>query len=156
MRPFLPYNLLAVLTVLCCGVCALYNLVLKENYTTTLRYHYPAIQGEQQAEADPERVLPESGEENPPMPGAARGALTEVRFPLELNSATVEELKFIPRVGDATAQRIVQYREALGGYTELTQLMGIDGIGQKTFEHLYTYLYIETESHGEYTDEGIG
>lgn len=149
MRPYLPYNILAALTVLFCGLCALYNFVWQEESDATLRYDYPVVE---QAPAEPERAAPERivPQESEPPPTAQPETLSEVRFPLELNAATEAELKFIPQVGDATAQRIVQYREALGGYRELEQLMEIDGIGQKTFEHLYAYLYIATP------DESLG
>lgn len=68
-----------------------------------------------------------------------------VQFPLELNSATQEQLMFIPKVGNVTSQRIVQYREHLGGYTSLEQLMEIKGIGQGTYDQIAPYLYLEGE-----------
>jgi competence ComEA-like helix-hairpin-helix protein len=67
-----------------------------------------------------------------------------VEFPLNLNTATYEELILIPRVGDVTAQRILQYRDYLGGgYDMLEQLMEIKGIGEATFEAIEPYLYVE-------------
>ncbi|MDR2931721.1 MAG: helix-hairpin-helix domain-containing protein, partial [Oscillospiraceae bacterium] len=68
--------------------------------------------------------------------------VVSVTFPLDLNTATVDELKFIPQVGDVTAQRIIQYRDHLGGYTQLEQLMEIKGIAEKFFERIEPYLYI--------------
>jgi competence protein ComEA len=66
-----------------------------------------------------------------------------VEFPLNLNTATYEELILIPRVGDVTAQRILQYRDHLGGYSTLEQLMEIKGIGEATFDTIAPYLYVE-------------
>lgn len=65
-----------------------------------------------------------------------------VEFPLDLNTATAQQLEFIPQIGEVTAQRIIQYREALGSYTSLEQLMEIKGIGQKTFDTISAYLII--------------
>lgn len=69
-----------------------------------------------------------------------------VQFPLELNSASAEELTLIPSVGEVTAQRIVQYREHLGGYTELEQLKQIKGIGEKTYDEISPYFYLKGDS----------
>jgi competence ComEA-like helix-hairpin-helix protein len=67
-----------------------------------------------------------------------------VEFPLDLNIATYDELILIPRVGDVTAQRILQYRDHLGGYYDtLEQLMEIKGIGESTFDAIAPYLYVE-------------
>lgn len=63
-------------------------------------------------------------------------------FPLELNQATKEELMLLPQVGEVTAERIIQYRQQIGGYQSLEQLMEIKGIGQKTYESISTYLYL--------------
>lgn len=56
--------------------------------------------------------------------------------PVNLNSATQEELETLPGVGPATAEKIVQYREEHGGFQNSSELMDISGIGEKTFEKL--------------------
>lgn len=58
--------------------------------------------------------------------GAASGG------PVNLNTATVEELDTLPDVGPVTAQAIVSYREQHGPFTSVNQLMEIQGIGEKT------------------------
>jgi competence protein ComEA len=49
--------------------------------------------------------------------------------PLNLNTATKEQLDTLPGVGPVTAQRIVDRREKRGPFTSLEQLGEIEGIG---------------------------
>ena len=58
---------------------------------------------------------------------------------VNVNSAGVEQLALLPRVGPAVAQRIVDYREANGAFKALEDLMLIRGIGEKTFELIKPY-----------------
>jgi competence protein ComEA len=55
--------------------------------------------------------------------------------PLDLNSATVEQLEALPGVGEVTAGRIVAYRSA-HPFTSVDELLEVPGIGQRRFEQL--------------------
>ena len=59
---------------------------------------------------------------------------------LNLNTATKEELMLISGIGEATATKILEYRDAIGGFTSLEQLMDIEGIGEKKFAAWSRYL----------------
>ncbi len=49
--------------------------------------------------------------------------------PLDLNSATLEELENLPGIGPVTAQKILDYRQAHGAFHAVAELEGVSGIG---------------------------
>lgn len=53
---------------------------------------------------------------------------------INLNTATAEELQSIKGIGPVTAQRIIDHRTAIGGYTSVDQMLDVKGIGSKTLE----------------------
>lgn len=64
---------------------------------------------------------------------------------LNLNTATLDELKSLPGVGEVTARNIIEYREKNGGFKNLEELKKVKGIGEKKFELLKNYLTLEGE-----------
>src|SRR5215218_1128194 len=61
---------------------------------------------------------------------AAAGEGTAPGVPLDLNTATVEQLDELDGIGPATAQQIVAYREAHGGFGSVEELDQVPGIGE--------------------------
>jgi len=59
-----------------------------------------------------------------------------VDFPLDINTATAEELTALPGIGEARAEAIVAWREAHGGFRSVTDLLQVPGIGETTLERL--------------------
>jgi competence protein ComEA len=55
---------------------------------------------------------------------------------VNLNTADAAALETLPRVGPAMAARIIDWREANGGFRAIEDLLGVTGIGDKTFEGL--------------------
>jgi competence protein ComEA len=76
---------------------------------------------------------------------AALGALAQdsPAGVVNVNTATAEQLAYLPGVGPKTAEEIIAYREANGAFKKLTDLMQVKGIGDKTFERLQPYVTIE-------------
>lgn len=56
--------------------------------------------------------------------------------PVSLNTATLEQLETLPRIGPVTGQKILDYRAAHGSFTSIDQLKDISGIGDVTFAGL--------------------
>ena len=56
--------------------------------------------------------------------------------PIDLNSATLDQLKSLPGIGETRANQIIAFRNSLGGFTVLEQLLEISGIGEKTLESI--------------------
>jgi competence protein ComEA len=56
--------------------------------------------------------------------------------PVSLSSATVAQLDTLDGIGPTLAQRIVDYRQAHGGFSSIDQLRQVDGIGEKRFAAL--------------------
>ena len=62
---------------------------------------------------------------------------------VNINTAGIEELSLLPRVGAKVAQRIVDYRNEHGKFAKTSDLMQVKGIGDKSFQNLSSYLTIE-------------
>jgi len=55
---------------------------------------------------------------------------------VDLNRADQEELESLPGVGPHLASQIMEYREKLGPFQRVEDLMNVRGIGEKKFEQL--------------------
>jgi competence protein ComEA len=55
---------------------------------------------------------------------------------VNLNTADTAALETLPRVGPALAARIIDWREANGGFGSVEDLRNVTGIGDKTFDGL--------------------
>ena len=60
------------------------------------------------------------------------GAASTDATVVNINTATAEELQQLPRVGPATAAKIIDYRTANGPFTSVDQLLDVPGIGERT------------------------
>jgi competence protein ComEA len=61
-------------------------------------------------------------------------ALAQEQVKVNINTATVDELSTLKRIGPSYAQRIVDYREQNGPFEKPEDIMKVRGIGLKTFE----------------------
>ena len=66
----------------------------------------------------------------------ASGNAQKGSTPVNINTATAEELQSLPRIGPAMAQRIIAWREAHGGFRSVDELDAVPGIGPSMLENL--------------------
>jgi competence protein ComEA len=94
-------------------------------------------------------VIPEKGPAGSPagtgVPAAGAGAAvtgpsgsagTGPAMPVNLNTATLEQLDTLSGVGPSTAQKIIDYREQNGGFRSVDELQEVSGIGDVKFAAL--------------------
>jgi competence protein ComEA len=80
-------------------------------------------------------VVPVAGAAPTPGPStAASGGPGGDR--IDLNTADVDALDTLPRIGPAMAKRIIDWRTANGRFTSIDDLLAVPGIGDKMLESL--------------------
>ena len=62
---------------------------------------------------------------------------------ININTASIQELDTLPGIGEATANKIVNYREEKGKFNSIEEIKNVNGIGDKKYEELKTLISIE-------------
>lgn len=57
-----------------------------------------------------------------------------------INMASLSELAFLPGIGKSIAKNIVDYRQENGSFINLEDLKNVNGIGEKKFEKIKSYI----------------
>ena len=66
--------------------------------------------------------------------------LPEIVFPIDINSAGLEELCALPGIGETLARRILDHRNGNGPFERPEELMNVAGIGAGKLEGLLDYI----------------
>lgn len=74
---------------------------------------------------------------------------TQDAFPVNINTATAEELQALPGIGETRAQAIVAYREEHGPFTYVEDLRAVSGIGEGILANIMDYITVGERDNGE-------
>ena len=92
--------------------------------------------------------IPAEGQE---IPAIARNSTANIfsgqegsiQYPIDINKATQEELEILPGIGPAKAKDIIAYRQMVGRFSSIEDLLGVSGIGPATLESLRDHIICE-------------
>jgi competence protein ComEA len=93
-------------------------------------------------------VVPEEGQELAVQTASeatdgGETAQTGLNEPLNLNTASQQELETLPGVGPVTAEKIIAYREEQD-FSRIEEIQKVSGIGPATFEKLKDLITVES------------
>lgn len=81
--------------------------------------------------------------ESVPAEAAPAGAATSSDGKVNINTAGVEELDTLPGIGPATAQSILDYRDANGPFATIEDIMNVSGIGPAKFGQIKDLITVD-------------
>lgn len=67
----------------------------------------------------------------------------EYTGPVNINTASFEQLCSLYGIGEITAQNIIDFRNEAGGFNSIEEIMYVNGIGEKKFEAIKDRLTLE-------------
>lgn len=103
--------------------------------------------------ADADRLLPYIRIKSPmndayanrfPLPAREKKG-AEQKQVIDVNTATAEEWETLPGIGKVLANRLIKYREKLGGFSSLEQVKKTYGISDSVFEQIRPLLRLQPE-----------
>ena len=66
----------------------------------------------------------------------------DVKYPISINDASIEELMSLPNIGESKAKSIIKFREDNGSFEKIEDIMNVSGIGEKLFEQIKDFITI--------------
>jgi competence protein ComEA len=76
-----------------------------------------------------------------------------IRSRLDLNRASIDELETLPGIGTVLAQRVIAFRDSVGGFQKIEDLREVKGIGAKKYDRLKALVTVSTENSRHETEQ---
>ncbi|MBR2696017.1 MAG: helix-hairpin-helix domain-containing protein [Parasporobacterium sp.] len=61
---------------------------------------------------------------------------------VNINTATLDELKTLPGIGDVKANAILAYRESAGSFSSIEEIMNVAGIKESSYEKIKNFIKV--------------
>lgn len=119
-----PLSLLLVITILFCVFTLGFFLGRNQNHETVRISVLPS----------------EARHDLPPETAVTEPAQSDIAFPININSAGIEELTAIPGIGPTLARRILDFRTRNGSFETPEELLNVEGIGSGKLEAILDYI----------------
>ncbi len=74
--------------------------------------------------------------------GSTSSGSTNPQGVVNINTASLAELDTLPGIGPATAQKIIDYRQANGSFSSIEDIINVSGIGEAKFEKIKNMITI--------------
>lgn len=65
---------------------------------------------------------------------------------VNINTASLDELQKLPRIGPKVAQRIIDFRKENGNFKKIEEIMKVRGIGEKIFRRIKDMITVGEET----------
>ena len=77
--------------------------------------------------------------------GSLEAPIATEHFQLDINRAGVAELRVLPGIGPSLANRIVDFRQQYGPFSDPSELMRVSGLGHAILKELSPFLTVSPE-----------
>ena len=131
-----PVNVLVVLTCVFAAFLGGFHIGRRMNRSPVHIYQViPASEPEDEANSGQE----DAAEAETPAAETVPAAI----WPLNINTATAEQFDQLPGIGPVLAQRMVDYRQANGGYRAVEELLKVNGIGDAKLTEILDLITVD-------------
>jgi competence protein ComEA len=75
-------------------------------------------------------------------PTSSTAKTVETKWVVNINTASAEELMMLDGIGEALAERIIDYRDEHGGFESVWDVVNVSGISRNMFNKIYEHITV--------------